>query len=307
MRRAFALGLAAVVASAAMLLGCSMNPLPLSAQAGSTVLIPVEFQQATLGFGGADFADPQRGELVYSLGSGDPPGPGGLELVTRFTILGAHDPRSANAADAVTSGRVLALSVVDIPATAPPGRHRLYVVRRDAAGDHPLNDALPRPSLGIRILPPSIEAGGETIVGAPSPLEAWSWLTRSWWPGERALAQLIPDPTLEIALTHPVSAQPVALHALTLVVTYPESVIDVTRAIPPPGLRNASFWIEPLAPGVVRVQAAAGDPFDRLGIVFRLDHPSTILDPDAVTSYVVVSGDRNGALVPVLAGVAGVR
>ncbi|HVN38212.1 MAG TPA: hypothetical protein VMW19_08595 [Myxococcota bacterium] len=298
--RACASALIAVVLAGA--LACTMNPLPLSAQAGSTILVPIEFQQATLGFGGTQLADPQRGVLVYSLDS--PPGRNVFELQTRFTLLAEHDPRSANARDAVTSGRAPAISVVDIPANAPVGRHSLFVVRRDATGDHPVYDdqnLASLPILSIEILPQTLGS----IAGQSSPIDVWDPMAGAFVSKTSKIEELAPQPMLEISFDEG-STGPRHLHAVELLVGYPESVINVTRVLPPDGLRNASLWFRSIAPGVIRVEAAAGDPFDRIRLAFQLDSPGTTLDPNDVVVLISKKGDRNGADLPLLS-VAGVR
>jgi hypothetical protein len=301
------------VCGAAAQLGCSMSPLPLSAQAGSTVLVPIEYQQAEegIGFGGTQLADPQRGQLVYSLCQGYPPQPGGFELVTRFTLVVEHDPRSANARDAVTSGRSQAISVVDIPATATPGHHPLCVVRRDAAGDHPVlldESGIWGPILTLDILPEEVAAGSETIVGAPSPLEVFSWYPGGFVPKPESLPHLIPQPTIEIHFVDSTTGETLPLHAVDLLIAYPEAVITPSRAVPPTGLRNSSFWHTPLWPGAVRVQGAAGDPFDRLGLAFALDAPATeVLDIGDVAVVLLQAGGRNGESLTASAAVGLIR
>jgi hypothetical protein len=301
----------ALFAGLAAAAGCSNQPLPLSAQAGSTIVIPIDPQPpASLGYGGTELADPQRGSLVYVLCEGDPgppvplpvcDPPGDCELTTRFSLLAEHDPRSANARDAVIGARAQAFSVVDIPSDAPPGEHALCVVRRDAQGiDHPVELVAPsawEPTFTLRILPASVPVDGEPpVVGAPNPSEVWSWFSQSWVPKQDALPQLAPEPTLDIRFVEsPGSEVPVPLHAVDLVVVYPENVIDAVRAVPPTGLRNASFWIQPIAPGWIRIRGAAGDAFDELGLVFRLNAPATPLEVDDVQVALLATGDRNGA------------
>ena len=78
--------LAACVAAAVVgpLAGCQMRPVPLSAQAGSTIALPLDWLRTPAAHGGTEYDDPQRGELVFALGA--PVEQGGLELTTRVTL-----------------------------------------------------------------------------------------------------------------------------------------------------------------------------------------------------------------------------
>lgn len=297
--------LLALVALAA--LGCTGKVLPLSAQAGSTVAIPLGGARdlGPVGFGGADVSDPQRGEIVYRLDA--PAGP--VELVTRAsTALGGH----AGAGVARSGGLLYqVVSLVDVPSDAPLGTHPVDVLhrRRDPATGARLETPIPYEG-ELSVLPAAIEvagpAGTETIAGAPTPFEAWicnaATGTCDW---QRLFAALVssavPDPALRLALD-------AAVWAVELEVTYPQDVIDVVDVYETPLARvnrRATVWHADDGAGRVVLSAAASvAAFRSLSVAFALDDPAAaLLDPAEVSVRVLRAWDRDGREVAVGASV----
>ena len=162
-RRILLLGISLLVAGVA----CHGRPFPLSAQAGSTIVIPMtDTENSALGpfgLGGSDYDDPQRGSLVVHLGSAT-----GFALETRLAFIAAPPVESQVGPWGGGFGRSLLL-VVDIPTDAPLGVHDLYIVNeRTVDGVAEAVDVTPAP-LTIAILPNTVNAGGENVVGEPTP------------------------------------------------------------------------------------------------------------------------------------------
>jgi hypothetical protein len=286
---------------------CQGRVVPLSAQRGSTVLIPLNGAFAdpatAIGYGGATYADHQRGEMVFKIDS-----PTGVELVTRATTAVLPHPASRHARNGAGASPGLSgfqhVSLVDIPTGAPLGRHDLYLVRRDASGEQ--NLGLLRAS--IEILPESVLAGTETITGAPTPFRGWPCLFCG--SGAQNVAAeiplLVPDPQIEIRLD-------ASVWAVELAIDYPADVIDVVDVIHVPyrgtGVPMVSgdaavAWVED--PGVqtgiatARVSAASAEAaFEHLAVVFTLDDgASQILDLNDVAVTVTAAYDDQGSAVP---------
>ena len=291
-------------------MGCSNRgqPLGLSAQQGSTVLIGIQQSLVGIGFGGEHYTDHQRGELVFRLD-----GPTGPALITRFTTAAEPHPASALASSGVplggfaqASGSVI--SVVDIPLTAEPGRHTLFAMVRRDGEETPLQPSDPWRS-AIWILPHEVDddaAGnpiGETIVGRPNYPDQPPWIDfndglRAW----------IPRPQVQIGFGRRLDGPPVG--AVDLLVQYPDDVISFVDLISEVGPETApnrrpTVWMNPeSSPGLVRVsavvhpQSSSESAFTsfNLGLVFvLLDPVSEALDASevAVVSEVVYDFDGN--------------
>jgi|GEM_PF-6520770 len=274
----WAVAVGALAAAAA--LGCQGEVLPLSAQAGSTVLIPLSGDPAAgmVGYGGTAHEDYQRGRLVYQLG-----GPGGFELVTRATAAALPVP-NAQLSKTVAPQRQI-VSLVDIPADAPVGTHTLHVVRRRSEGGVSVDYAGP-PYFGeLTILPHELEVDGfaSSFLGAPTPFSRW--LFGAFRDASDQAYVAIPLPELRIRLSADVAAA-------ELRIEYPADVIDVFDVFEPPVFVSsdlATVWYEDdSANGVVDVGAVASTaPFRVLSLAFSLDDGSAqILDPADVRVFV---------------------
>lgn len=280
------------------LAACSGKPIPLSAQAGSTVAIPLlsGSYPTEIGYGGTEVTDYQRGALVFRLD-----GPTGMELVTRGTSLVFASPASA-AGRGIVSGPSQIVSIGDLPADAPVGTHSLYVTRRRIEAGQPVEYAFPGYAGPIQILPNQITVplsggGSESITGAPTPFQAY---LGSWLDVRANVPWVVPDPELRLQLS-------TAVFALEMTVVYPASVITVQDVLEPPVIATdhlATVWSSesnPSQPGTLHVKAVAGaQGFSTVSLVFTLkDGASQILDPDATTVTVTKAYDQNGdALSP---------
>jgi hypothetical protein len=288
----FAVGWAALAA-----LACQGNVLPLSAQQGSTVLIPLtgDPAQGVVGYGGTLREDYQRGTLVYQLD-----GPGGDELVTRASTAVLPAP-NAEIASGLMPQR-LHVSLVDIPLDAPEGAHSLHVVRRRIEGGTAVDHQDAPPYKGeLTILPQQVDVDGPPFVseGAPTPLARWACQPAPC--GFKSITNAhiaIPFPELRVTFSAFVSAAEVRFE-------YPSDVIDVFDAFEPPqgaSTHLATVWHQD-DPGneVVRVGAVAPlAPFRMLSLAFSLDDgASEILDPADVNVVVERAWDAQGELVPV--------
>lgn len=290
------------------LAGCQGQPVPLTAQAGSSVLIPLNFDAGTVndvGFGGSDFTDYQRGKLVYRLD-----GPSGFALTTRATSLALAYP-GTTAGKGGSAPTTQIVSLVDIPASADPnylGTHTLYVqhVYTDPATGTVKTAAGPGYSGEITILPAQISVplpggGTQTVVGQPTPIASCvpggNCAPGSFQDQTANLPLLIPKPELRVTLS-------TSVWAADLSVTYPPSVISVLDGFETPFGRVthlATVWMQDDASaGHLEVHAVASTAaFSLLSISFDLnDGASQILDPSTVGVSVVKAWDQNGALIP---------
>lgn len=288
-----------IVASAlacALALGCQGKVLPLSAQAGSTVLIPLSNPAGNVGYGGTLQPDYQLGTLVYQLD-----GPGGYELVTRASTRVMAPPSAPLMSDELFGLKEQVISLVDIPEGAPPGTHALHVVRRRVQNGVPVDEPGPAYEGEITILPHEItfDVGGSpyTSVGAPTPFERWacdgSGQNCDWSYAAEQVGWAVPRPVLWLDLGSAVSA-------LELTIQYPAAVIDVADVFEPPQLfatHMASVWFhDSPAAGTLEIGAtSATRPFYAIGVAFGLDDgAAAVLDPAAVTVTVEGAWDADG-------------
>lgn len=268
--------------------GCQI-PISTSAQAGSTVLIPLDSDRDVVGYGGTQATDPQRGTLVWTA-TGPSPAMTPYDLTTRFTIKGGHDARSLNATDTAIARYEQVVSVVDLPSDLPSGVYTLEVKRHHLGGISEVRT--PPVTTTLRVLPASVMSGGETIVGAPTPLEGWGWLgdPPDWTDLSGFLQSAIPRPVLWIDSS-------VAVSSASFHLTLPPGRVQVVDVVPQPGLNHASLWHEVLPDDRVRVvAAAAGDTFTSVGVVFDLIG-TTPLETSEVGVDSPQLGDRFGKLV----------
>lgn len=272
-------------------LACTAQPVPLSAQAGSTVLIPFSIQELTeVGFGGTDFSDPQRGSLVVQLD-----GQGGFELTTRLALVAAPPVESPSAHDGAPQARNLVL-VVDVPTDAPPGTHSIVLVNRKTVGGAPVDTLVSPSPQTLRILPSSILAGGEVVDGAPT--QSRIWLGGDYEAlGQASFAAVVPEPSFGLSVRTPDGTAPddgtnrfIAYAQVS--VSYPAQVIDVKRVV---ALEPADtlVWSQDDGAGNLTVygmvkRTAHPTGLSPLRVVFGLDDPST---PLALDGSVVASLD----------------
>ena len=272
-------------------LGCQTRPLPLSAQAGSTIAIPLAWGIAPIGYGGTYYTDYQRGTMVFRLG-----GPTGMELTTRYTSIAAPSPKAPMATTSDSFGGQV-VSLVDLPASAPLGTRDLYVARRIGITETPFTYAGQ-----MKVLPNSVTAGTENVLGQPTPAEYFPfWLgPSSSFIGMAGsdIAKSIPRPAVVVGLS------PAAWTA-AFTFTYPSSVITVVDAVPPVGQR-ATVWRKTITGNQVRIDAAAnGAPLQSVAVVFDLvNGASQTLSTGQVTVQMVAATDLHGVPITVAPSVA---
>ncbi len=288
-----------------VLTACSGPIAPLSAQKGSTILIPVAgvtpYEAGEIGFGGSQVTDHQRGTLVYKLD-----GPGGPELLTRGSSVvypGFHSSL-AEGGDEFVFAQVF--SIVDIPNTPSitTGTHSLYVVRRHQGVDTPLSSAY---SGQIAILPHSVDVGGGVMISGASTPFALLYDGFQLNLSDSQLSSVIPKPQIRVLLLGG-AANP-ALYAAEFEIAFPESIIDidkVSEALAPGNViteRAITWWTES-SPGVLNVSMVSKNRIRGVSISFSLDDgPSAILDPAQVSVQAARGWDADGALVtPSLGG-----
>jgi hypothetical protein len=297
------------VLGAALALGCGARPLPLSAQAGSSIGIALAGEVSagdSVGYGGELLRtrgryDDQRGELVFLLredGSGVE-----RELQTRIVTRVWPDPASeigmANQVDAVSAGFGISqlLAILDIPASVPPGIYDLNV-RRRRRDDSGASEALPAILYGQRftVLPPRV--GG--VDGAPTPSASYAGAFGSDVSAQ--LANLVPLPKVVLSLPSPLP------HAAHLVVAYPAAKITPRAVFEEQHLGRGSIvaWTDDPAAGRVSVDFV--DPaasVKALALVFEPKAPLSAgriaLSEISIPASVLYDGQgavRGGSVTP---------
>lgn len=280
----------------AALVGCQARVIPLSAQAGSTVVIPftganegAEPGLGPIGYGGTDYPDPQRGETVAQLGTT------GWELSTRATMEAAPSTR-ANLA-----GRQMLL-IADIPAGAPLGTHDLVLVNRRDDGGGPVDTPVtPAYQGSLTILPNSIDvdtgSGIETVVGSPTPTEYYGTKPLGgpvgWWQAAPFFA--IPDPGFRLTVVRgQTDGSGREIASAVIEVSYPDAVISIGRVAAESPAADA-VWASDDGEGTLTIHAAHRNGGD-LGVVwvgFTLEG-ATPLDIAQVSTTLVKATDQFG-------------
>lgn len=298
---------ASLLALALLAAACQGQIVPLSAQQGTTILIPLQsgdpFATGLVGFGGAEVVDYQRGAFRFRLD--DSSGP---ILETRGASIVAAHPASAHGRGESLAPGVQLVALVNIPSDAPLGTHAIHIsrVRIEDQQEVEYTSALQYPGL-IKILPNEIEvdlAGGgtEIVTGAETPFEAR--FGSFWTPANDYVPLVVPDPQVRITLTQ-------AVWAAELTIAYPDDVIDVKDVLEPPGLRTtrlASVWFDELPPNgsvgtVVARIVGGGAALSAVSLVFTLDDGAEeILDPGDIDVTIDKAFDYSGS--PVSIGVA---
>lgn len=272
-------------AAALAALGCQGAPIPLSAQKGSTVLIPLggldDADAGRIGFGSQVYEDRQRGALVFRLG-----GPDGPELVTRATTALSGPLASSHG---ITGGPFgnrtdLIVSLVDVPNTdaIPEGVHSLHVVRRLDGIDH----AGPAYAGAIAILPATVGS----ITGAPTPFRL---LTGSGADLTSMIRHIVPDPQVLFAFTGG------GVRAFEGELRFPDALVsirDVTEMVSSGAAgsfggvsesHRAHVWWRTLAPGRIAVGMLSPDRALRgISVVFALKAAAT--GPVAPSEFTLV-------------------
>lgn len=307
----------AVLFFAATWVGCVGYPVPLSAQAGSTIAIPIaaggggSAVAPPIGYGGKAYTDYERGKMVYQLD-----GAGGFELDTRVTV--AVTPHSSSAMAGSGSGNGSPpeiISIVDIPADAPEGTHSLYVIRRMPDGTE-----FPGPSYDpeIEILPHSIDlTDGETIVGAVTPSALANCSMNCGF--SQFIDDVVPRPRIRLNLNGNGST----IGAFELDLSYPASVIDIVDAYEETNVnvtpinKTSTVWLQDDGAGLAHVSGVAHPDYTGSGVqrivevVFTLDNGNApldlVADPGAVQASLVAYDMDGNQISGAAATVVGIR
>lgn len=289
------------VASLALGIACQGQPAPLTAQVGSTIVVPLSggFTSTVFGYGGTEVIDYQRGEMRFRLD-----GPTGSILTTRGTSrvsAGHSSPLGRGFGFAPSSIQVV--SVVEIPADDDlVGPHLLHVSRVRIENSAEVEYTYPAGTFGpmsLSILPSEVTfplpgGGSATVTGAATPFVGWI-AGIAYTDITSAIPAVVPDPEIEVQFDTPLSA-------LEITVNYPDDVIDVVGVLEPPQTyvgNLAKVWYEESTPGTLVIKSVAGGrQFAVLSIVFTLDDGATeILDPDDVAIAVDKAFDDDGSPV----------
>jgi hypothetical protein len=277
----------ALTIAIALLVACTARPVPLSAQAGSTIVFPIADGSRFIQVGytseiGRSFGrfDDQFGETVFALVAAD-----GTEheLRTRWVTRTWPDPASpAGIAGRLPQpapqlrGQVLAL--IDIPLGVPPGPYRWRVYRRH------------RPELQPHVRPGDFLAGegelfrnfanapdlGEFVVlpgtGTPTPNEPFfGELDGSQLGGTEAhMEQLIPYPKAVFAFSRREAVQPAAAD---IRLAYPRDKVEIMTVFEDASLGRGSLvrWVDDAGSGELRILFVDPDrSVARLAVAFRL-------------------------------------
>lgn len=294
----------ALVTVALALAGCQGRPVGMTAQQGSSVVIPLSdaTNPDAAAYGGTTAPDYQRGTLIFRLD-----GPTGMELVTRAATVvtpASSSKASKDGLNFVVPRQIMVL--VDVPTNAPLGAHSLHVVRRRVEGGVPVEYPGPGYAGQLTVLPNQIDVGGTLVTGQSTPFHYYGG---GWWPiGNASIANVLPRPELQLAIYPEV-------HSIELQVDYPAGVIDVQDSFQTihntvPINERGVVWHDDDGVGRVVISGAATTPgraIDQLSLVFTLDNGATaILDPEDVTLTVLEATDADGAPVSATAEVLGV-
>jgi len=301
-----------LVAALAGPFGCMGAPVPLSAQAGSTITIPLGSPNVLpgVGYGGTEAPDPQRGSFVYRLET--PSGP--FALVTRASGLATPHSQAP-----LARGRPLFLqvdpsqvvSIVDIPADAPLGTYDVSVTREfvDPVTFETQSEAIDYP-FQLSILPNTVEVlrdDGSTEVLAAEFNEFESFNGS----GFNNLSDLgfvpfaIPDPAFRVSFDR------TDIWAAELHVSYPANVINVTDVFETTTERvegRAIAWRQDDGTGTLILSATSvSTALTGLSVVFVLDDPSSaILNPADLTVTVMKAWNKDGSQIGATASMVGI-
>ncbi len=297
--RAFAL---ALLAAAGVLPGCSSRPLPLTAQAGSSVAIALAGEAVmgnVVGYGSQVLAavgrhDDQRGELRFVLRDAVSGSERALE--TRVVTRAWPDPASEiglrNYARSSSDGFGLAqlLAIVDVPEDVPAGSYDLQV-RRQRRTDGGGVEELPGPvySQPLVVLPANV--GG--AVGAPTPSAGYAGAAGI--DVTEQLADLVPLPKVVLALP---AQRP---HAAHVVIAYPASKVTPRAVIEEQHLGRGSIVAWTADPANGRITIDFVDPSASVAALALVFEPNAALSAGRieVAEVTVMSAtlyDQEGAV-----------
>lgn len=273
--------------------GCQMPPVAETVQRGSTIVVPLNNYQAiasTIGFGGSQVSDPQRGELQYFLVdpsvTANPPDLDDSSISFKIRPRGSGVAATAPASESYRDGIQLStsstlsplqvISVLDIPLDAPPGKRVLWVrhLKPDGTTEAPAEVG------DIWILPQSVsfsENGTNyTVVGTSTPFTSWGGQISS-----AHLQSAVPDPVVMIPLPTPVYAAEILV---TMANATDATLVDAVLPFGS-GLRKEPLVNVSSSPPyfVVNLVSNSASGLDELDLVVHLNG-STPIDPDPAHS-----------------------
>jgi len=303
-RRLLLAGLALVVAGTA----CHGRPIPMSAQAGSTIVIPLSDSEhpgllplAKIGFGGSSYEDPQRGSLVAHLDDAS-----GFALETRIAFIATPPVESTLGPSGGPFGRSLLL-VVDIPTNAPLGYHDLVLVNERVVDGTPESTVVTPAPITIAILPNVVSAGGQNVVGTPT--QEIFYLGTQALPFEdgvvsgNLLHSAVPPPSFGLRVSTANGQVPtgqagrfVAYAKVDL--AYPRDTIDIVRVVATNPAEQLVWWEDDRVGGlrvyVVARNAVTATGVGAVRVVFGLDDPADTLDLGEISVTSFEARDQTG-------------
>ncbi len=305
-----------LLATALLATACSFRPIPLVAQAGTTIVVPFAGEALHGAYVGYEseltrrrgLYDDQRGGLEFALVD-DPAAPSSTHtLVTRLVTRVQPDPATAAA---IANGRTLhdfaqILALVDVPASVPAGDFHLSVRRKrriSASGQVEWLAAMPQNHPKLRVLPPERDASGAPVERF-TPLEAIV-AGRPFGDAESDALGLYPLPKLVIGL----GAIDVAAASLEVVFPPQKLVVRSVFEEQHPGRGSLVRW-HLVAPDTLRIQLL--DPDARvlaLAIAFEPLDPFGVgrVEPQDFEVRAVRLYDTRGAWIPGGAGLGQIR
>jgi hypothetical protein len=298
---------------AAAVLACQGPTAPRVVEQGGTLTIPLTGDpnfgapldpNARIAFGGRDFSDPQRGELVFTLvdSSGSPVG----ELVTRLTTaVQTHHaaPLSTRAGLSILGGVLAAfpgteyVSIVDVPDDAPLGSWMLSITRRVGSGTsaatYPFGQYRYPITIVSRTTPTPMPTPFQSLLCTGSSCTNWSFDLAT-------MADIVPRPEIRISLAPAVWSADVS-------VRFPDASMIVRDAVEvPSSLPNhaALVWhtlsAGQVAPGVREVVVSAAGQRRELGtlsVVFELKPGAAPITLEDLQVEVPKAADADGSPV----------
>jgi hypothetical protein len=274
-----------MLGAALLAVGCTSEPIPLSAQAGSTITIALVGEDTWgegVGYVSPYFpSEVQRGETVFQLVD-DAFGANPTvykELKTRYVTRCYADPAADVSTFLTGEPLVQIMALVDIPSDTNPGTYMLRYRRRrqTPSGEMEyLTPYVPETPTLLHVLPrfiPGIDnfvdpgTGPRTIEGRPTP--ALGYFGTSVEDISSSLYSYVPNPKVLITFS-PAWDLPAAAH---LEVTYPPDRVEIVTAFEEqhPGRGSLVRWSDSNPRGRITIDLVDPDAsVHRLAIAFRL-------------------------------------
>jgi hypothetical protein len=263
------------------LLACTSEPVPLSAQAGSTVLLALTDEHifgGGVGYESPYFGfDDQRGETVLRIVGGDPRAPREIPLATRYVTRVYADPAS-NATlfpDLYDERLVQVLAIVDIPADTPAGTYAVRYGRRrriDQDTYEEVAPVVPATETRLSVLPSVVvlqdrQGRFRSVRGAPTPALGYVGAGVADLAGE--LGRYVPHPKLVIRF-QPSWDPPAGAHIELL---YPAEKVEILGVFEErhPGRGSIVRWRDSDPAGRLAIDLVDPDAsVDEIAVAFRL-------------------------------------